>query len=116
MGAALLQRLGARNENPYTRPEFTLKQLMINPIHCLEMFVIWYRMSSINRTDLDISFAITHRFHPTTFQPGFEIMISGPSATMVLDRTVERPPDCRPILQPSFNPHVLPSETVRPFV
>jgi threonine 3-dehydrogenase len=52
------------------------------------MFLSWYRISNINRANLDISFEITHRFHLTTCQTGFETMISGPSGEMVLDWTV----------------------------
>jgi threonine 3-dehydrogenase len=61
------------------------KGLIIKGIYGREMFETWYKMSSMIRAGLDISPAITHRFHYTEFEKGFEMMMSGQSGKIVLD-------------------------------
>jgi threonine 3-dehydrogenase len=61
------------------------KGLIIKGIYGREMFETWYKMSSMIRAGLDISPVITHRFHYTEFEKGFEMMMSGQSGKIVLD-------------------------------
>lgn len=61
--------------------------LTIKGIYGREMYETWYKMSSMIQTGLDITPLITHRFHYTDFQKGFEAMRSGNSGKVVLDWT-----------------------------
>lgn len=63
------------------------KGLILKGIYGREMFETWYKMGSMIRAGLDISPVITHRFHHTEFEKGFETMISGKSGKIVLDWT-----------------------------
>lgn len=45
----------------------------------------WHQMSYMVQGGLDLSPVITHRFHYTDFQKGFDAMISGTSGKVVLD-------------------------------
>ena len=47
----------------------------------------WHQMSYMVQGGLDMSKVITHRFHYTEFQKGFDAMISGMSGKVVLDWT-----------------------------
>jgi len=59
--------------------------LMIKGIYGREMFETWYMMQSMLQTGLDISPVITHRFHYTEFEKGFEAMLSGNSGKVILN-------------------------------
>ena len=48
----------------------------------------WHQMSYMVQGGLDVSPVITHRFHYTEFEKGFEAMNSGRSGKVVLDWTV----------------------------
>jgi len=61
------------------------KGLTLKGIYGREMFETWYKMSSMIRAGLDISEVITHKFHYTDFQKGFETMLSGQSGKVVLN-------------------------------
>ena len=50
----------------------------------------WHQMSYMVQGGLDVSPVITHRFHYTDFQKGFEAMNSGKSGKVVLDWTTEK--------------------------
>ncbi len=58
--------------------------LILKGIYGREMYETWYKMTSMIQSGLDISPVITHRFHYTEFQKGFEIMASGNSGKVVL--------------------------------
>lgn len=58
--------------------------LTIKGIYGREMYETWYKMTSFIQTGLDISPVITHRFHYTDFQKGFDAMRSGQSGKVVL--------------------------------
>lgn len=58
--------------------------LMIKGIYGREMFETWYKMSAMVESGLDITPIITHRFHYTEFQKGFDVMRSGNSGKVVL--------------------------------
>ena len=47
----------------------------------------WHQMSYMVQGGLDLSPVITHRFHYTDFQKGFDAMMSGQSGKVVLDWT-----------------------------
>lgn len=61
------------------------KGLVLKGIYGREMFETWYKTGSMVRAGLDVSQVITHRFHFTDFQEGFETMMSGRSGKIVLD-------------------------------
>ncbi|MBN2009682.1 L-threonine 3-dehydrogenase [candidate division KSB1 bacterium] len=59
--------------------------LTIKGIYGREMYETWYLMQSMIQTGLDITPVITHKFHYTEFEHGFEIMRSGNSGKVILD-------------------------------
>ena len=59
--------------------------LTIKGIYGREMFETWYKMTAMIQTGLDISSLITHRFHFSEFEQGFEVMRSGRSGKVILD-------------------------------
>ena len=48
------------------------------------MYETWYKMSVMVDGGLDITPVITHRFHYTEFEQGFEVMKSGESGKVIL--------------------------------
>jgi threonine 3-dehydrogenase len=61
--------------------------LTIKGIYGREMYETWYKMSVMLETGLDIKPVITHHFHHSEFQKGFEVMTTGDSGRVVLDWT-----------------------------
>ena len=59
--------------------------LTIKGIYGREMYETWYKMSVMLESGLDIRPVITHRFHYTEFEKGFEAMLSGQSGKVILD-------------------------------
>ncbi|MEN6537192.1 MAG: zinc-binding dehydrogenase, partial [Bryobacteraceae bacterium] len=59
--------------------------LTIKGIYGREMYETWYMMTVMLESGLDIKPVITHRFHYTDFQKGFDAMRSGESGKVVLD-------------------------------
>jgi threonine 3-dehydrogenase len=59
--------------------------LTIKGIYGREMYETWYKMTVMLQSGLDIRPVITHRFHYTEFQKGFEAMISGQAAKVILN-------------------------------
>lgn len=59
--------------------------ISIKGIYGREMFETWYKMTSMIQSGLDISPLITHRFHYTEFEKGFQVMQEGNSGKVVLD-------------------------------
>ena len=59
--------------------------LTIKGIYGREMYETWYKMSVMLQSGLNIKPVITHRFHYTEFEKGFEVMIEGKSGKVVLD-------------------------------
>src|ERR1019366_8268506 len=45
----------------------------------------WYKMTVMLQSGLDIAPVITHRFHYTEFEQGFEVMSSGQSGKVILN-------------------------------
>ncbi len=58
--------------------------LTLKGIYGREMYETWYKMSSMIESGLDITPVITHRFHYTDFQQGFDVMRSGNSGKVIL--------------------------------
>ena len=58
--------------------------LTIKGIYGREMYETWYKMTVMIQSGLDINPVITHRFHFTEFQKGFDAMRSGNSGKVVL--------------------------------
>ena len=59
--------------------------LTIRGIYGREMYETWYKMSVMLQSGLDIRPVITHRFHYTEFQKGFDAMLSGESGKVILN-------------------------------
>lgn len=59
--------------------------LTIKGIYGREMYETWYKMSVMLQSGLDISPVITHRFHASDFEKGFEVMMTGKSGKVILD-------------------------------
>jgi threonine 3-dehydrogenase len=59
--------------------------ITIKGIFGREMFETWYKMTVMLQSGLDISPVITHRFHYTEFEKGFEVMRSGQSGKVILN-------------------------------
>jgi threonine 3-dehydrogenase len=58
--------------------------LTIKGIYGREMYETWYKMTVMLESGLDISQVITHRFHYTDFEKGFEAMHSGQCGKAIL--------------------------------
>jgi threonine 3-dehydrogenase len=58
--------------------------LTIKGIYGREMYETWYKMTVMLESGLDIRPVITHRFHYTEFQKGFEVMQTGQSGKVIL--------------------------------
>ena len=61
--------------------------LTIKGIYGREMYETWYKMTVMLQSGLDISPVITHRFHYSEFQQGFDAMLSGNSGKVILNWT-----------------------------
>ena len=61
--------------------------LNIQGIYGREMYETWYKMTVMLESGLDISPVITHRFHYTEFEKGFEVMKQGNSGKVILNWT-----------------------------
>ncbi len=58
--------------------------LTIKGIYGREMYETWYKMTVMLESDLDIRPVITHRFHYSEFEKGFDVMRSGNSGKVLL--------------------------------
>ncbi len=58
--------------------------LTIKGIYGREMYETWYKMTVMLESGLDIRPVITHRYHYTEFEKGFQAMLSGQSGKVVL--------------------------------
>lgn len=59
--------------------------LTIKGIYGREMYETWYKMSVMVESGLNIANVITHRYHYSDFQKGFDMMLSGKAGKVVLD-------------------------------
>jgi threonine 3-dehydrogenase len=62
--------------------------LTIKGIYGREMYETWYKMTVMLQSGLNIAPVITHRFHHTEYEKGFEVMRSGQSGKVILDWNV----------------------------
>ena len=67
-----------------------MKGLTIQGIYGRKMFQTWYQMKHMVQGGLNLEPMITHRFHYTEFEKGFEAMLSGNSGKVVLDWTTKK--------------------------
>jgi len=58
--------------------------LTIKGIYGREMYETWYKMTVMLDSGLDITPVITHRYHYTEFEKGFEVMKNGRSGKVIL--------------------------------
>lgn len=58
--------------------------LTIRGIYGREMYETWYKMTVMLQSGLNINPVITHRFHYTEFEKGFEAMMTGNSGKVIL--------------------------------
>ena len=61
--------------------------LTIKGIYGREMFETWYKATMLIQGGVDLMPLITHRFHYTEYQKGFEVMRTGKSGKVILDWT-----------------------------
>jgi threonine 3-dehydrogenase len=61
--------------------------ITVKGIYGREMYETWYKMSVMLESGVDITPVITHRFSYSDFQKGFDAMISGNAAKVILDWT-----------------------------
>ena len=73
---------GAPSQMDWTKVIFNM--LTIKGIYGREMYETWYKMSVMIQSGLNIEPIITHRYHYTEFEKGFEAMESGRSGKVVL--------------------------------
>ena len=59
--------------------------LTIKGIYGREMYETWYKMTVMLQSGLDIRPVITHRFHFSEFEKGFEVMRTGEAAKVILN-------------------------------
>jgi threonine 3-dehydrogenase len=59
--------------------------LTIKGIYGREMYETWYKMTVMLQSGLDISPVVTHSFHYSEFEQGFNAMLSGQSGKIVLE-------------------------------
>jgi threonine 3-dehydrogenase len=59
--------------------------ITIKGIYGREIYETWYKMTSIIQSGVDFSSIITHKFHYTDFEKGFDIMRSGKSGKVILN-------------------------------
>ena len=59
--------------------------LTLRGIYGRKMFETWYKMTTMIESGLDITPIITHHYHYTDFEAGFQAMISGRSGKVILN-------------------------------
>ncbi len=59
--------------------------LTLKGIYGRLMYETWYNTTMLIQCGLDVAPLITHRFHYTEFEQGFEVMLSGQACKVILD-------------------------------
>jgi len=78
--------LGIQSEQaPFDWSKVVFNMLTIKGIYGREMYETWYKMTVMLETGLNIKPAITHRFHYSEFEKGFEVMMTGKSGKVILN-------------------------------
>ncbi len=70
---------------PFDWSKVVFNMLTIKGIYGREMYETWYKMTVMLESGLDIKPAITHRFHYTEFEQGFQVMSTGKSGKVILN-------------------------------
>jgi threonine 3-dehydrogenase len=70
---------------PFDWNKVVFSMLTIKGIYGREMYETWYKMTVMLESGLNIKPAITHRFHYTEFEKGFEVMKTGNSGKVILN-------------------------------
>jgi threonine 3-dehydrogenase len=70
---------------PFDWNKVVFNMLTIKGIYGREMYETWYKMTVMLETGLNIKPAITHRFHFSEFEQGFDVMLSGKSGKVILN-------------------------------
>jgi threonine 3-dehydrogenase len=70
---------------PFDWNKVVFGMLTIKGIYGREMYETWYKMTVMLETGLNLKPAITHRFHFSEFEKGFEVMLSGKSGKVILN-------------------------------
>ncbi len=65
--------------------QVVFKGLFIKGIYGREIFETWYKGEMMVQIGIPLEKIITHRFHYTEFQKGFDVMRSGESGKVILD-------------------------------
>lgn len=65
--------------------DVVFNMLTIKGIYGREMYETWYKMRVLIQGGLDLSPVITHRFHYSEFEKGFDVMMSGQSGKVILN-------------------------------
>ncbi len=65
--------------------QVVFKGLTIKGIYGREIFETWYKGSMMVQSGIPLKKIITHRFHYTDFQQGFDVMRSGQSGKVILN-------------------------------
>jgi threonine 3-dehydrogenase len=78
--------LGIPSEQvPFDWNKVVFNMLTIKGIYGREMYETWYKMTVMLESGMNIKPAITHRFHYTEFDQGFQVMRSGQSGKVILN-------------------------------
>ncbi len=67
--------------------QVVFNMLTIKGIYGREMYETWYKMTAMLQSGLDVQAVITHRYHYTEFEKGFEVMSSGDCGKVILHWT-----------------------------
>jgi threonine 3-dehydrogenase len=70
---------------PFDWNKVVFNMLTIKGIYGREMYETWYKMTVMLESGLNIQPVITHRFHYTEFERGFEVMKTGNSGKVILN-------------------------------
>src|SRR5215469_7094101 len=72
------------DEMPIDWRTVIFNMLTIKGIYGREMYETWYKMTVMLQSGLDISPVITHRYHYTEYEKGFDVMASANSGKVIL--------------------------------
>jgi len=73
------------NEMAIDWKDVIFNMLTIKGIYGREMYETWYKMTVMLQSGLNLNPVITHRFHYTEFERGFDAMMGGEAAKVVLN-------------------------------
>ncbi len=62
-----------------------LNMITIKGIYGREMYETWYKMTVMLQSHLDLRPIITHHFHYTEFEQGFDVVRRGQSGKVILN-------------------------------